>query len=295
MCSSRSPASILSRSGLRCSVVRGALLFFFAVLGLALLSASANARRVPARPLHSDPALDDGEDEGLGPAWGPVVELATAEQGVPFTKLKPLRVVNVNTRQAAVIALYDAFGRIDAAAGQQLDQLLGDWRDPSAIRTTEVDRRVLRLIYRAAYHFKSKTIQLISGYRQPGAKSQGRHGAGRAVDFRLPNVSAFALASYLRTSSRVGVGVYSNPNTRFVHLDHRDRTFFWLDGSPPGRSMNIRPLDVPHSTTRDDEYDPAEDWPEGTKPSPLALVQAGVIDPDTSLDMSADVSADTSP
>jgi uncharacterized protein YcbK (DUF882 family) len=271
-------------------VVRGALLFFFALLGLALLSASANARRVPARPLHSDPtALDDSDDRDAL-AWGPAVELATAEQGVPFRKLEPLRVVNINTRDAAMIALYDAFGRIDDGAAQRLDELLGDWRDPAGIRTTEIDRRVFRLLYRAAYHFRAKTVQVISGYRQPGTKSQSRHGVGRAVDFRLPNVSASALAAYLRMSSRVGVGIYTNPNTQFVHLDNRDRTFFWLDPSPPGRSLRIRPLGVPHSTTRDDEYNAGDDWPEGTRPSPLALVQAGVINLDASSDASADES-----
>jgi len=85
-----------------------------------------------------------------------VVDFATAEAGHSLHKLKPLRVVNINTRQAAVLALYDAFGRIDEAAARQLDELLGDWRDPSAVRVTEVDRRVLRLIYRAAYHFRSR-------------------------------------------------------------------------------------------------------------------------------------------
>jgi len=264
-------------------VVRGALLFFFAVLGLGLLSAVANARRSPAPPSVVDPALD-GDDDDHGPPWGPVVELATAEQGIPFTKLRPLRIVNLNTRQVAVIGLYDAFGRIDASAAHELDELLGDARDPAGLRTTEVDRRVFRLLYRAAYHFRSKTVQVISGYRAPGSKSQARHGKGRAVDFRLTNVSASALAEYLRTSSRVGVGVYTNPNTQYVHLDDRDRSFFWLDASPPGRSLSIRPLGVPHLATRDADFDPSDDWPEGTKPSPLALVEAGVVEPEASLE-----------
>jgi hypothetical protein len=114
-------------------------------------------------------------------------------------------------------------------------------------------------------------VQVISAYREPKRRDEGRHGAGRAIDFRFTNVSAAALASYLRQQPRVGVGIYTHPNTQFVHLDDRDRGFFWIDASPPGRSWRIRPIGVAGAAKRDAAYAPNLDWPEGTRPSAVAL------------------------
>jgi uncharacterized protein YcbK (DUF882 family) len=222
-----------------------------------------------------DPALEPTEEARLPIAWGPSVELATGESGVPFMRLPVLRVVNVNTKRSAMLRLYDAFGRVDEGAAAQLDDLLSDARDPDNVHVKELDRRVYRIIYRAAYHFRSKTVELISGYREPGSRSEGRHGEARAVDFRLPNVSAPALGTYLRAIPRSGVGVYTNAYTRFVHLDHRDKSYHWLDASPPGRRWRERMLGSTFAMVkRDATYAPAIDWPEGTVPSPLALSAA---------------------
>jgi hypothetical protein len=38
----------------------------------------------------------------------------------------------------------------------------------------------------------------------------------------------------------VGVGVYTRSG--FVHVDVRDRSFFWIDPSPPDRHLKIRPV-----------------------------------------------------
>ena len=156
-----------------------------------------------------------------------------AERGRPFGALAPLHVHNVNTLKANVLRLYDEMGRIDEGAGRALDELLGDARDRSNIRTTTIDRRTLQPMFRAAYHFRVTRVELISGYREPGARREGQHGFGKAIDFRLPRVSASALAAYLRTQKLVGVGVYTNPLTQYVHLDVRERSYHWIDASPP--------------------------------------------------------------
>src|SRR5262245_43731873 len=135
----------------------------------------------------------------------------------------------------------------------------------------QLDRRVYQLLYRAAYHFHAKAVQVVSAYREPKRRDEGRHGAGRALDFRFTNVSAPALAAYLRQQARVGVGIYTHPSTQFVHLDDRDRSYFWVDASPPGRTWRIRPLGVPGAAKRDAAYAPTVDWPEGTRPSAVAL------------------------
>jgi uncharacterized protein YcbK (DUF882 family) len=181
----------------------------------------------------------------------------------------PLRISYVNTRQATSLRLYDASGKVDRTAAQQLDELLCDVRDPAHPRTTTLDRRTLQLLFRAAYHFRAREVEVVSGYRKPGRRPEGRHGEGRAIDFRLPKVRASTLAAYLRTLPRVGVGLYTHRATQFVHLDSRERSYHWLDPSPPGVSMPERPLAASSDlATRDATYAPTDDLPEAGVPEP---------------------------
>jgi uncharacterized protein YcbK (DUF882 family) len=179
----------------------------------------------------------------------------------------PLRISYVNTGDSTSIRLYDASGKIDSAAAGELDELLCDVRAPAHKRTTKLDRRTLQLLFRAAYHFRAREVIVISGYRKPGRRPEGRHGEGRAIDFRLPKVRASALAAYLRTLPRVGVGLYTHRATQFVHLDSRDRSYHWLDPSPPGVTMPLRPL-AGADPARDASYAPTDDLPEAGVPEP---------------------------
>jgi hypothetical protein len=60
----------------------------------------------------------------------------------------------------------------------------------------------------------------------------------------------------------VGVGIYTHPKTQFVHLDVRDRSFHWLDGSPPGVRWRERRLADPAQPKRDAAYVNVLDLPE---------------------------------
>ena len=250
---------------------RAPAVWLSALIGLGLVSAVASARRGLVVPAAVDTGLELDEDSRVLAAGGSAIALATAEQGEPFLKLPAIRIVNVNTRRVFEGRLYDAHGRLDESALSALDALFCDARDPDNVRTRQLDRRVIKLLYRAAYHFGSKSVQVISGYREPGSRSEGRHGEGRALDFRLTNVSASALAGYLRKTPKVGVGVYTNPATQYVHLDDRDKSYHWLDASPPKRRWRERPIGGAAMTSRDASYVPMGDWPEGTRPSPVAL------------------------
>ena len=146
---------------------------------------------------------------------------------MPFLGRGPLHIVNINTDKAIDARLYDLWGHLDGDSASALDNLLCDARDRDNIQTTVLDRRTLQLMYRAAYHFRAKKVIVVSAYRKPGAKGEGRHGEGKAIDFKLTNTSASALAAYLRTLSRVGVGVYTHPGTQYVHLDVRDQSYYW--------------------------------------------------------------------
>jgi len=194
--------------------------------------------------------------------------LAEAEpRDAAFADLPSIRFRNQSTQESALVRLYDDQGHVDEREAARLDVLLGDTRDPKNCATIALDRRTLQLAVRAALHFHASEIQVVSAYRKPGRRREGPHASGKAIDFKLPGVPARALASYLRTLPRVGVGVYTHPKTLFVHLDDRERSFHWLDASPPGRTWRELSLGGGVGLVkRDAAYAPRDDWPENTRP-----------------------------
>ena len=229
------------------------------LFGLTLARSTARADQTPARPL-VEPQRDRSDDAKQAPNAP-----AGADRSSKLANW-PLRISYVNTGHATSIRLYDSDGKIDKMSAEALDELLCDVRDPAHPRTTRLDRRTLQLLFRAAYHFRAREVIVISGFRKPGRRPEGRHGEGRAIDFRLPKVRASALAAYLRTLPRVGVGLYTHRATQFVHLDSRDRSYHWLDPSPPGVTMPLRPL--AGGNPRDATYAPTDDLPEAGVPEP---------------------------
>lgn len=178
-----------------------------------------------------------------------------------FTALPALLIENQTTRERRELKLYDAFGAVDEQAAAALDTLLCDARKPKQRETTRLDRRTLQLLFKAAYHFRSYEVEVVSAYRKPGRRREGPHGLGSAIDFRLRGVSAKELASYLRDLPRTGVGVYTHPKTQYVHLDSREHSFHWLDASPPRRHWREKSLGGKGLEKRDASYDPALDLP----------------------------------
>lgn len=108
-------------------------------------------------------------------------------------------------------------------------------------------------------HFNELNVTLISAYRGGHA---GKHSTSEAVDFEFEHVKWSTLASYLRTQPRVGVGVYTNPKTHYVHLDVRDESFHWFDASPPGKRWREKGITDAHAKERDAAYTPNDDLPE---------------------------------
>ena len=200
-------------------------------------------------------------------ALGLVHARADSNTESTFAGLPSLRFINQSTREAALVRLYDDAGHIDELEASRLDALLADTRDPNNCATITLDRRTLQLAVRAALHFHVTEVQVVSAYRKPGRRREGPHASGKALDFKLKGVPARTLASYLRTLPRVGVGVYTHPKTLFVHLDDRERSFHWLDASPPGRSWRERSLGGGAGLIkRDAAYVRRDDWPENLDP-----------------------------
>ena len=178
-----------------------------------------------------------------------------------FEQLKPLRIENQTSRETRELKLYDTKGQLDEASAAELDELLCDARLPQHHEATRLNRRTLQLLFKAAYHFQSYEVEVVSAYRKPGRRREGPHGTGAAIDFRLRGVSARELASYLREIPRTGVGVYTHPKTQFVHLDSREHSFHWLDASPPRRHWREKSIGAPDLEKRDALYSADGDWP----------------------------------
>lgn len=95
--------------------------------------------------------------------------------------------------------------------------------------------RVLELVYAATLYFDVPYVYLISGIRKDRGGS--RHSHGLAADVVLPGVLDDDLAAFFRAQGFVGVGTY--PRSGFVHVDTRDKSYFWIDHSLPNRRGRV--------------------------------------------------------
>jgi uncharacterized protein YcbK (DUF882 family) len=140
----------------------------------------------------------------------------------------------INTTDHVTLAATSDRGGFSA---EDLDRAAHVLRDHSG-NEHPVDPKVLDLVYRVAVHFNAQEIRIISGYRTPHAGSHSNHGKGRAIDLVVPGASDEDVAKFAREQGFCGVGVY--PVSGFVHLDVRDRSFFWVDFSGPGKKNRTR-------------------------------------------------------
>jgi uncharacterized protein YcbK (DUF882 family) len=192
----------------------------------------------------------------------------TKNETTVYTALPELTLFNVNTKQSGGVRLYDEQGYVDENAANFADTMLADARRKGKTIVRTIDRRLLQILVRSAYHFRQSRIEIVSGYRQPMRRREGYHALGRAVDYRILGVTAGELASYLRQIPRLGVGVYTHPKTEYVHLDVREVSFHWLDASPPRRRWRERSLSDRTLVELDKRYSREGDWPEGFCPPP---------------------------
>jgi uncharacterized protein YcbK (DUF882 family) len=168
-------------------------------------------------------------------------------------RLPAVAVRNVATRETVPLRLYGATGSIDDAARTEFERLAARDCEPHVLA-----ERLEQLVFKAAYHFGATRIDIVSGWRDRARK----HTSGEALDFSLPGVVPHALASYLRGLAHVGVGIYTHPNTQFVHLDVRDQSYHWVDSSAPGGRPRERWLRDPQGEVRDAAWAPQNDLPE---------------------------------
>ncbi len=212
-----------------------------AFLVSAIAAAQAPTRPSPAKPRTPPPS----RYAGYVRAWHAADEsLATLdESGRPLLALHSL---NTGDR----IELRAAGDHGDFAASD-LDRAAIALREPQTGNRHPVEPRLLDLVYQVQCHFNAREIRVVSGYRTPRGRSGSNHGKGRAMDFVVPGAADSEVASFARALGFVGVGIY--PVSGFIHLDIRDRSYFWRDESAPGHRNRERGIlgDLAASSDRD--------------------------------------------
>ncbi len=144
---------------------------------------------------------------------------------------RPMLVLySVNSHDRAELTAATDEGGFSA---QDLDRAAVVLRDTSSGNQHPVEPRTIDLLYRIQRHFNAPEIRVVSGYRTTTPyRANSYHGKGRAVDFIVPGSSDYKVAEFARQFGFVGVGVY--PESGFVHLDSRPKSYFWRDSSAPG-------------------------------------------------------------
>jgi uncharacterized protein YcbK (DUF882 family) len=149
---------------------------------------------------------------------------------------RPMLVVySLNTRDKIAMR---ASGDHGGFGTRDLDKLSHVLREPSSGNQHPIDPALVDLVYRIQTHFHSPEIRVVSCYRTPRGANASNHGRGRAIDIIVPGSTDLEVAQFAREQGFVGVGLY--PTSGFVHVDVRQRSYFWLDSSAPGHKNRER-------------------------------------------------------
>ncbi len=153
-------------------------------------------------------------------------------------KTLPKLVLVVNTGDRVELQPTSERGNFSEADLKRASFIL---KDPRTRTRHSISPRLLNILYRIQTRFKASEIRVISGYRSSrNGKSEGNHGKGRAVDFVVPGTNNNLVAKFARILGFVGVGIY--PTSGFVHVDVRNKSYFWVDMSGPGQPNQERAI-----------------------------------------------------
>ncbi|MBH23963.1 MAG: hypothetical protein CMH57_05840 [Myxococcales bacterium] len=147
------------------------------------------------------------------------------------------------TAEPLVVQLYDEQGRMRPEAYVQLSRHLvdtGSPRDDGSYPWVAYHPRLFAMLYFVGQKF-NRQLMIVSAYRAPARASRKRsyHTRGAAVDFTIRDKRRQQILAYVENSfTNVGVGWY--PNSTFIHLDAREKTYYWVDRSGPGERQRTR-------------------------------------------------------
>jgi uncharacterized protein YcbK (DUF882 family) len=137
-----------------------------------------------------------------------------------------LHLYNIHTRERLDV-VYRRGDQYDSGALTRINEYLRDYRTGSI---HEYDPHVFDLLHdvAASVGHADGEIQIVCGYRTPhtneylrthghGVARHSLHMQGKAIDIRVPGVSAAKLRDAALALHRGGVGYYADSN--FVHVD----------------------------------------------------------------------------
>jgi uncharacterized protein YcbK (DUF882 family) len=208
------------------------------VVGLSIFAAQKLSARSYDVRLCTEPILTAAARPARVEAWA--------------AHLGGIEVGSTSTPETAVVRLYTNDGDIDQTARTTFERIAAREEEPHPLAP-----RLAQLVFKAAYHFKNAPVVVVSGWRA----NAGRHGTAEALDFKLRGIPARTLAAYLRGLPRAGVGVYTNRRTQYVHLDVREPSFHWVEGSPPGIKWHEAQMADRNCAKRDASWVPEMDLP----------------------------------
>jgi len=209
---------------------------------LALVALIAGAIAA-VRPVGAEPAAKNARAPGKRPAAIGPVAASRGWHVAPPGKLAPqdergrpmLVLQGLNIPDRILLTPRNDRGGFSA---HDLDRAAHVMRDGSG-NEHPIDPRLLDMVYRLQTRFHAPEIRIISGYRAPrGSGATSNHGKGRAMDLVVPGATDDDVAKFARDEGYTGVGVY--PVSGFVHVDVRERSYFWVDSSGPGKRSRIR-------------------------------------------------------
>lgn len=201
----------------------------------AATSTSTPASAEPPKPTHAPAAAPAKRSTAAVPAsrgWHSATPGKTAPVDEHGRAVLVLQGLNIPDR--VELTPHSDRGGFSA---EDLDRAAHVMRDHSG-NEHPVEPRLLDLVYRIQAHFRAHEVRIISGYRAPHGGATSNHGKGRAMDLVVPGASDEEVAKLARELGFAGVGVY--PVSGFVHVDIRERSYFWVDTSGPGKRSRIR-------------------------------------------------------
>jgi uncharacterized protein YcbK (DUF882 family) len=162
----------------------------------------------------------------------------------------PAKLVLVSLNSGERVEL-DANGESGAFSARAAEEARWLFRERGSGRSHPIEPLLLDTLYRIQRHFNAPMLRVISGYRAPKPGSHSNHGRGRACDFVVPGATDKDVAELARSYGFRGVGIY--PKSGFVHVDIRERSYFWVDNSRPGKKNRERGILTGDAASADKE------------------------------------------
>lgn len=164
---------------------------------------------------------------------------------------------NIHTNRDAKLVLFDDDGNVAPEAAEKVRWI---WNNSGVGDGKAVRDRLIKILYFTAVKFDVNEIVIISGWRDDREQSvTSPHWHGRGADIIVPGVSNQRVIDYVRKYGKVGVGTY--PVSGFIHVDVRERSFFWRDVSGPGQPSCYYEIDRDIAREYDANYRESRDDP----------------------------------